>query len=99
MGNNPRFWQDRGIERRFDGCFLPVVEDGTQIFISPAVEVPHRKRRVSALIALQNCGGQAADFASALASPPRCFALAVGCELLIGQHPDQDDGSHHREVE
>src|ERR1700730_13457335 len=38
-------------------------------------------------------------FASALARPPGCFALAVGIELLVGQHADQDDGSHHRQVE
>jgi len=47
----------------------------------------------------QNDGGSAADFASALASPPCYFAFAVGGELLVGHHADQDDGSHHREVE
>jgi hypothetical protein len=48
---------------------------------------------------VQSYGGWAARFASALASPPCYFALAVGIELLVGQHADQDDGSHHREVE
>ena len=48
---------------------------------------------------MQSYGGWAARFASALASPPCYFALAVGIELLVGQHADQDDGSHHREVE
>jgi len=45
---------------------------------------------------LRGIGGR---FASALASPPCYFALVVGGELLVGQHADQDDGSHHREVE
>ena len=53
------------------------------------------------------CGGQPGEelrgisgrFASALAGPPCYFALVVGGELLVGQHADQDDGSHHREVE
>ena len=48
------------------------------------------------LAELRGIGGR---FASALARPPGCFALAVGIELLVGQHADQDDGSHHREVE
>jgi hypothetical protein len=48
---------------------------------------------------VQSYGGMGGRFASALARPPGCFALAVGIELLVGQHADQDDGSHHREVE
>jgi Transposase DDE domain len=33
-----------------------------------------------------------------LASIRPWFALAVGLELLVGEHPDQDHGAHHREV-
>jgi hypothetical protein len=48
---------------------------------------------------VQSYGGIGGRFASALARPPGYLALAVGIELLVRQHADQDDGSHHREVE
>ena len=43
--------------------------------------------------------GQAADWVSALAVPSCDLAFAVGLELLVGQHADQDDGAHHSEIE
>ena len=83
-----------------------IVPDGRhpKPFTAAAVRAPRTIRAGRRLVA---CGGQPSAeprgiggrFASALASPPCYFALAVGIELLVGQHADQDDGSHHREVE
>lgn len=70
--------------------------------------VATKDRLFAVLFALKQCRRVATRYAKLaandlafvqLASIRPWFALAVGLELLVGEHPDQDHGAHHREVE